>query len=85
MPHFSESGSDMVICQVCGGDFDSALVKMTWRTDITNNPRAGNVCESCVKAHDNRPMGLFEYCKKESGLSDPEAIRRYMNRHYGHG
>jgi hypothetical protein len=71
---------------------------MSWRPDITGRPSAGNVCPECVKAHEarkivgrpvitetDRPMNLFDYCRQESGLTEPEAIRRYMNRHYGHG
>jgi len=29
------------------------------------------------------PISLFEHCKRESGLTDVNQIKRYMNRHYG--
>jgi len=28
-------------------------------------------------------MTLFEHCKQESGLTDPIAINKYMQKHYG--
>lgn len=49
--HAESSGADMVLCQVCGGDYDSGKVKMVWRPDITGHPNAGNVCPSCLKGY----------------------------------
>ena len=81
---FSEAGNDMYICQVCGKDLDSVVHPPSWRPDLVGCKRACNVCPSCVTRMD-APVGLYEHCKQESGLSNPEAVRQYMNRHYGHG
>jgi hypothetical protein len=53
MPYFSESGHDLVLCQVCGRDIDTGKETPTWRPDITGNPSAGNVCRECVAAHED--------------------------------
>lgn len=83
MPHFSESGADMYICQVCGRDLDSEKFPPQWRPDLTGSPRAGNICPSCLGAKE-RLIDLREHCRRESGLTGP-ALDRYINRHYGHG
>jgi len=54
MPHFSNCGNhdfpaDEYICQKCGRVKCSECHKPQWRTDITGNKSAGNVCPSCVK------------------------------------
>lgn len=85
MPHFSKSGHDMVLCQVCGRDIDTGKDQPEWRVDITGNKSAGNVCPSCVAMHDDKPVSLYEHCKQESGLIDHSQIMAYLNRHYGHG
>ena len=47
MPKFSETGEDIVMCQVC---YQETLgYKVTWRPDITESEIAGNVCDSCLK------------------------------------
>lgn len=84
MPHFSESGNDTYLCQVCGRERDGVQYPSQWRPDLTGHKSAGNICPPCL-AEKERPMSLYEHCKQESKLTDPEAIRRYMNRHYGHG
>lgn len=33
----------------------------------------------------NEQISLFEHCRRESGYQNDAAVRRYMNRHYGHG
>jgi hypothetical protein len=82
MARFSEDGNDMYICQICGRDLDSVKHQPVWRAGT------GNVCPSCQQTKvtmGERPISLFDHCQRESGLIDPEAIRRYMSRHYGHG
>ena len=85
MPHFSESGHDLVLCQVCGRDVDSGTEEVSWRPDITGHKSAGNVCPSCVSKHDHKPISLYEHCKIESGFTEHHKIMLYLNRHYGHG
>lgn len=93
MPHFSPSGHDMVLCQKCGRDVDTGKEKVEWRPDITGKPSAGNVCEECLLAHTFKrpaktpmaPMGIYEHCKQESGLTKHHEVMAYLNRHYGHG
>ena len=42
---------DTYICQKCGRILCSGCFESEWRTDITNNEHAGNVCPDCVKAY----------------------------------
>jgi hypothetical protein len=92
MPHFSEDGNDMYICQVCGRQLDSVKHPPVWRTDVTGNKSAGNVCPTCLKGKQfcnphgdlQRPISLYEHCRRESGFSKHADIVRYMNRYYGH-
>jgi len=42
---------DTYICQKCGHIFCSGCNDPEWRTDITENKHAGNVCQQCVKFH----------------------------------
>ena len=51
MPHFDAYGGDEWVCQVCLEIKDSRT-KSFWRTDITENESAGNVCTSCLRAHE---------------------------------
>jgi hypothetical protein len=93
MPHFSPSGHDMVLCQVCGRDIDTSKEKVVWRPDITGHKSAGNVCAACLSHHGSKsevmtrggPISLYEHCKQESGLTNHREIMAYLNRHYGHG
>lgn len=48
MPHFDENGNDTVICQLCA----SIVSKAEWRSDLTGNKSAGNVCLPCIKKCD---------------------------------
>lgn len=82
MPHFSESGHDVVICQKCGRLVDTGKENVTWRPDITGHKSAGNVCDPCLHKHE-APMSLYEHCQRESGLTGA-ALQRYINRYYGH-
>lgn len=92
MPHFSDCcpGADTYICQVCGTIHCSNCEPSQWRPDLTGSQSAGNVCPECRKSNRKRedrveaPLSLWEHCKQESGLTDPAAIRKYMNRYYGH-
>lgn len=43
---------DTYICQKCGHIFCDGCNPSEWRTDITNNEHAGNVCSQCIKAYD---------------------------------
>lgn len=54
MPHFSSTGHDVVLCQVCLNDIDTGKEQPTWRVDITCNKNAANVCPACVRAHDEK-------------------------------
>lgn len=81
MPTFDEFGGDEWICQVCG-KIQSSQVESEWRPDITGHKSAGNVCPICVLAYENKPMSLYEHCRRESGLQG-QALREYINRHYG--
>jgi len=98
MPHFCKCGADTYICQKCGKVFCSKDYPPEWRADITENKSAGNVCPECVTDFENFKQGfitarisfkngesisLYEYCRRESGLSDAVKIREYINRHYG--
>lgn len=58
MPHFGPRGHDQVMCQVCARAVDTGVKKVEWRTDITGNPRAGNVCEDCIRSRTNLKGGL---------------------------
>jgi hypothetical protein len=51
MPHFSPTGHDMCLCQICHRDVDTGAEKMEWRKDVTANQSAGNVCPPCMLAH----------------------------------
>jgi hypothetical protein len=46
--HFSESGHDEVICQLCSRMVDTGKEKIEWRPDLTGHESAGNVCEKCL-------------------------------------
>ena len=65
MPTFSKCcpGADEYLCQVCGRVKCSGCQPSTWRTDITGNKSAGNVCPDCLKAHkpksDGRPYTIL--------------------------
>lgn len=81
---------DTYLCQVCGKIHCEMCdgANSTW----TQIPRAdkgvkGNICPSCMKAglQTDPPIGLFEHCRRESGLTNHVEITRYMNRHYGFG
>jgi hypothetical protein len=88
MPHFSPSGHDMVLCQICGRDVDTGQESVSWRPDATGYQSAGNVCSQCLAKHEAKkegPIGLYEHCKQESGLTNHQQIMAYLNRHYGHG
>ena len=79
MARFSAEGNDMYICQECGRDLDGVKFPSTWTGK-------GNVCPACLKKAKVEPsLSLYEHCRAESGLTNPEAVRRYMNRYYGHG
>lgn len=82
MPHFDENGRDTVICQVCV----RIVTEATWRPDITGHKSAGNVCNRCLANHQQKPVGLVEYCSQESGfpVGSPE-LTKYINRYYGNG
>ena len=98
MPHFDEDGYDTWICQICAKVYSSGKVNSEWRTDITGNEHAGNVCPNCIEAHKDTkrvgerlraavqkgPMSLYEHCRIESGLTG-KALDDYINRYYGHG
>ena len=88
MPHFDKNGNDTVLCQLCGRVVNSA----TWRPDLTGNKSAGNVCSLCVanpvggravRRELEEPIGIYEHCRRESGLTGA-ALTRYVNRYYGH-
>lgn len=82
MPHFSSCcpDADEYLCQKCGKSRCGKCYPSEWRPDLTGHKSFGNVCPDCVQ-----PMSLYDHCKQESGLTDPTAIKRYMNRYYGHG
>ena len=84
MPHFSADGNDTYLCQVCAHEFDGVKFPSKWRPDITKSKSAGNVCPSCVAKYETEPTNLYEHCQRESGLTDRNAIVKYMHRHYGH-
>lgn len=48
MPHFSPSGHDEVICQICHRIIDTGREDVSWRPDLTGNESAGNACAKCV-------------------------------------
>lgn len=84
MPHFDAQGREEWVCQkgghICTGD--STYVERD--SDLSKQLGCvGNVCPTCL-ARAQRPMGLREYCKLESGL-DGQALTAYINRYYGHG
>jgi len=85
MPHFSESGHDVVLCQGCGSLIDTGKTETNWRPDITGSKCAGLVCQPCVDKHDALPITLYEHCRRESGGLEGQALQNYINRHYGHG
>ena len=59
MAQFCDCGADQYLCQKCGRIRCSAEEPSEWRTDITKNLNAGNVCPSCVKLHEafTAPLG----------------------------
>ena len=81
MPHWDDDGNQQWVCQrgahICTGP-------STWVEG------EGNVCPSCLdkpkhqKQPPKPPMSMFEHCRRESGLSG-NALRQYVNRHYGFG
>jgi len=85
MPTFSKCcpGADEYICQVCARIKCGRCQPPQWRPDLTGRKSAGNICPTCREEKET-PISLFDHCKKESGLSSPQEINRYMNRHYGH-
>lgn len=56
MPHFSESGHDEVICQVCGRVVDTGRETVEWRPDLTGSESAGNVCAKCISNNRRVPQ-----------------------------
>lgn len=59
MPHFSESGHDLVICQVCGRDIDTGKETPVWRPiPGRKNNSSGNVCAQCVARISNPLLAL---------------------------
>lgn len=50
---------DTYICQVCGNVFCSGCHEASWRTDITKNKHAGNVCPECEKTADTIELDVF--------------------------
>lgn len=55
MPHFSENGNDVVICQLCARPIDTGAEKVAWRPDLTRNKSAGNVCARCIQKEESSP------------------------------
>jgi len=54
MPSFCDCGADMYICQKCGKDLCCKDYPPKWRTDITGNKHAGNVCPICLSVWGNK-------------------------------
>jgi hypothetical protein len=66
-------------CEICDGN------RPVW-TQIPDKKFEGNICPDCQnKMRTPEPMSLYEYCRRESGHSNPSQIRNCMNRHYGVG
>lgn len=72
MPHFSSCcpGADEYVCQVCGKICCSKCEPPEWRTDITKNTSAGNVCPVCLKLYVRKSKELVDIsfcplCKEE--------------------
>jgi hypothetical protein len=87
MPHFCSNHHPCgdYICQVCATiHCEMCDGKKSYWMKIPNKSFRGNVCPKCVERLE-APISLFEHCRKESGLTDPDSINRYMQRHYGHG
>lgn len=53
MPSFC-CPADMYICQVCGRILCDGCRPAVWRPDITGLKGAGNVCPSCLSAHQEK-------------------------------
>lgn len=90
MPHFDADGNGTWICQVCARIFPDT-VPANWLPIARRKDKScGNVCPNCTKMGKNfdntdseAPISLHEHCRRESGL-EGQALRNYINRHYGH-
>jgi hypothetical protein len=72
-PHFSQSGNDTYICQVCATIFDSVECPPVWRPDLTGNRSAGNICPACLKdktsGNGSKPLKTaMEWLREANGL-----------------
>lgn len=53
MPHFSQEGHDIVLCQLCARKLNTGVERPQSRPDLTGNESAANVCNTCVEASDH--------------------------------
>lgn len=68
--------NDDYICQIC------AVIKTDhseWRPDVTGNKSAGNVCESCMKVHNETKL-VGEELRARVGFGRRSSVRQFERR-----